>query len=327
MIAVVGTGSWGAATAAAIARQGRERVLLFGRDPDKVAGMLRTRSHPELGTFVLPEAVVPCAEPDRLREAELLLWAVPTQHSRAQAQRLVGHLPAGVPVVSLSKGLEQGTLHRVSEILEGQLGTRPYGAISGPCIAHEVAVGMPVGVVAAGPDGLCRDLVERLHAPRFRIYTSTDLAGVELAGALKNVVAVAAGICDGLGFGDNTKAALITRGLAEMRRLGRALGAADPTFAGLAGIGDLLATCYSPRGRNRALGLAIAKGEKPLEWLHRQSTVAEGAWTCRAAVALGTLKQVELPIAVQVTAIIWDGVPVRTAMEALLARAPKEEDA
>jgi glycerol-3-phosphate dehydrogenase (NAD(P)+) len=169
--------------------------------------------------------------------------------------------------------------------------------------------------------------VERLHGPRLRIYTSPDLIGVELAGALKNVVAVAAGLCEGMGLGDNAKAALITRGLAEMRRLGRALGALDATFAGLAGVGDLLTTCYSSHGRNRALGLALAAGTPPRDLLTRGGPVAEGAWTCRAAVELGRRAGIELPIAFQVASVIWNATPVAFALDQLLARAPKEEDA
>ena len=170
-------------------------------------------------------------------------------------------------------------------------------------------------------------LVERLHSPRMRLYTSTDLVGVELGGALKNVIAIAAGICDGLGLGDNTKAAIITRGLAEIRRLGRALGAVDATFAGMAGIGDLLTSCYSPLGRNRGLGQAIAEGRNPQTLLGARTGVAEGAWTSRAAIALAEAHGCELPIASQVANVIWAATPVPTAMENLLSRAPKEEDA
>jgi glycerol-3-phosphate dehydrogenase (NAD(P)+) len=194
-------------------------------------------------------------------------------------------------------------------------------------MAPEVVAGKPVALAAAGDAQACRRLVERFHTPRTRIYTGTDLVGVELGGALKNVVAVAAGLCDGMQLGDNAKAALISRGLAEIRRLGRAMGAFDATFAGLAGIGDLLTTCYSPHGRNRRLGLAIASGENPLDFLAKSHTVAEGAWTSRAAVELGERLGVELPIAFQVASVIWAATPVAEALDNLLARSPKEEDA
>ena len=206
-------------------------------------------------------------------------------------------------------------------------GERPCGVLSGPSHAFEIVAGKPVCLVAAGPDSVTTLMRERLHGPRCRIYTSPDRMGVEVGGALKNVVAIAAGICDGLEIGDNLKAALITRGLAEMRRLGRALGALDATFSGLAGIGDLLTTCYAPHGRNRALGKVIATGANPLMFLRQQQTVAEGAATSRAAVELAQRHGVDLPIAAQVCAIIWQQTPVRTAMETLFSRTPKEEDA
>jgi glycerol-3-phosphate dehydrogenase (NAD(P)+) len=326
MIAVIGTGSWGTAMSIVAARNGG-RATLYGRDPEKVERLARTRRHDQLKDVELPTGVEVTASPSALASAELVLWAVPTQHTRAQARALAKSLPPDVPVVSLSKGLEQESLARVSEVLAQELGQRPIGCLSGPSHSAEVVAGLPLALVAAGPAPLCATLQQRLHSQRLRLYTSGDLLGVELGGALKNVIAIAAGICEGLGFGDNTKAAIITRGLAEMRRLGRALGAHDATFAGMAGVGDLLTTCYSPHGRNRALGLAIARGENPVELLKRSFTVAEGAWTSRAAIALGRRTQVELPIASQVASVIWDATPVPRAMELLLARAPKEEDA
>jgi glycerol-3-phosphate dehydrogenase (NAD(P)+) len=326
LTAVIGTGAWGTAIAA-LACRSSSQVLLLGRSADKIAALDASRRHPDLPASPLPVALRLSAEPRDLAAADLVLWAVPTQHSREQARRLRGFLPAGAGVISLSKGLEQQTLKRVTELLGEELGERPYGALSGPSLAAEVMAGLPFGLVVAGPEALCQLAVERLHTPRCRLYTSSDLLGVELGGALKNVIAIAAGICDGLGLGDNAKAAIMTRGLAEMRRLGRAMGANDATFAGLAGIGDLLTSCYSPLGRNRSLGLAIARGESAQDILARSHTVAEGAWTCRAAVELGTRCGVELPIASQVAFAIWAATPVTQAMEKLLSRAPKEEDA
>jgi glycerol-3-phosphate dehydrogenase (NAD(P)+) len=326
LTAVVGTGAWGTAIAALTARVG-EPVLLVGRDPRKTAEMSATRRHPSLAGLNLSSDLTITAEPSLLAGADLILWAVPTQSTRALARSLAPHLPAGVPIASLSKGLEQGTLLRVSEILASELGQRPLAAISGPSMAGECVKGQPFCLVAAGPESLTTNLVKRLHSPRMRLYTATDLIGVELGGALKNVIAIAAGICDGLRLGDNTKAAIITRGLAEMRRLGRALGANDATFAGMAGIGDLLTSCYSPLGRNRGLGQAIAEGNDPRALLAARSDVAEGAWTCRAAVDLAARVGCELPIAYQVANVIWAATPVPTAMENLLSRAPKEEDA
>ncbi|MCS6969463.1 MAG: NAD(P)H-dependent glycerol-3-phosphate dehydrogenase [Planctomycetota bacterium] len=323
MIAVVGTGAWGTAIAAILA--GRVAVCLWGRDPAKVAQLARTRRHPALGERALPAALQITAEAEPLAEAELVLWAVPVQHSRALAQRL--RFAPRAPLVSLAKGLEEGSLARVSEILAATQPGRPLAALSGPSHAIEILAGLPACLVAAGEPALCQRLVALLHDERLRIYTSADLLGVELAGALKNVVAIASGICEGLGLGDNARAALIARGLAEMRRLGRALGAHDATFAGVAGVGDLLTTCYAPHGRNRALGLALARGENPMDFLSRPDRVAEGAWTSRAAVELGRRVGIEMPIAAQVSAVIWEGLPVATALQRLLSRSPKEDDA
>lgn len=302
-------------------------VTLWGRDPERTAALARTRHHVQLGGAELPASIHITSCLQDCHAAQLLFWAVPVQHTRATARRLAAGLPAGVPVISLSKGLELETFHRPTEILAQELPGRPVGSLSGPSIAREVAHDLPACLVMAGSAELSTQVLSQLHGRVLRLYTSTDVLGVELGGALKNVVAIAAGICDGLGFGDNSKAAIITRGLAEMRRLGRAMGAQDRTFAGMAGVGDLLTTCYSGYSRNRSLGLAIARGENPLEILHRSHTVAEGAWTCRAAVELGRRHQVELPIASQVASVIWDATPVPRAMELLLARAPKEEDA
>ncbi len=324
MIAVVGTGSWGTATACLIAA--REPVLLWGRDPAKTARIAADRQHPQLPGLPLPAAVEISSDPRRLHAADLVLWGVPTQHTRAQARELSAAIPA-VPVVSLAKGLEQGSLARVSEILAAELPGRPTAVLSGPSHAIEVVRGLPACLVAAGDAIACRRLVEVLHGQRLRIYTSSDLLGVELCGALKNVIAVASGMCEGLGLGDNARAALVARGLAEMRRLGRALGAQDATFAGVAGVGDLMTTCYAPHGRNRALGLALARGQNPMDFLSQSSTVAEGAWTCRAAVELGRRVAVELPIASQVASVIWESVPVAQAVHQLLSRSPKEDDA
>jgi len=326
LTAVIGTGAWGTAIASFAARDGQP-VVLLGRDPAKTADLAANRRHPALDALRLPESLTITADSSALAHADLVLWAVPTQASRAMARTLAAHVPAQVPVISLSKGLEQGSLARVSEILAAELGTRAYGAISGPSMAGECAAGRPFCLVAAGAEALTRLLVQRLHSPRLRLYTSIDLVGVELGGALKNVIAIAAGICDGLKLGDNAKAAIITRGLAEIRRLGRALGAVDATFAGMAGIGDLLTSCYSPLGRNRGLGQAIAEGRDPQTLLDGRSGIAEGAWTCRAAIDLAARCGCELPIASQVAKVIWAATPVPTAMENLLSRAPKEEDA
>ncbi len=326
-LGIIGTGSWGIACALLAARAGCD-VVLVGRDPARCARLAAERCHPPLGPVRLPDAIEITHQVARLKGSQLALWGVPAQHTRAMARQLAPGLPPGLALVSLCKGLELETLVRVSEILAQELGQgRTIGCLSGPSIAREVAAGLPACLVAAGAPELVSTLTGLLHGRTVRLYASTDIIGVELGGALKNIIAIAAGICEGLGFGDNSKAAIVTRGLAEMRRLGRVMGACDATFAGMAGVGDLMTTCYSTHSRNHALGLAIARGENPLELLRRSQTVAEGAWTSRAAVELGHRHQVELPIASQVASVIWDATPVPRAMELLLARAPKEEDA
>jgi glycerol-3-phosphate dehydrogenase (NAD(P)+) len=290
--------------------------------------LVRTRRHPQLGELPLPDGLVISADPQLITTADLVLWAVPTQHSRALARTVAPLLPAGVPVVSLAKGLEESSLLTPCAVLAQELGERPFGVLSGPSHAVEIIAGKPVVLVAASDDqALAKRTQQVFHGEKCRVYSSADRIGVELGGALKNVIAIAAGLCDGLRVGDNLKAAVVTRGLAEMRRLGRALGAQDATFAGIAGIGDLLTTCYAPHGRNRFLGQTIATGTDARTFLRQQATVAEGAWTCRAAVDLARQHQVDVPIAEQIAAIIWQGVPVRAAVETLFARSPKEEDA
>ncbi|GDY11602.1 glycerol-3-phosphate dehydrogenase [NAD(P)+] 2 [Planctomycetota bacterium] len=312
---IIGTGAWGVAFARILAGDARGPVVLLGRDPGKCAVLSKE----------LPNALI-TTDPAALAMADLVLWAVPCQFTRAVARSLAGVIPTGAAVVSLAKGLERGSLERPSVMLASELGC-PVGALSGPSLAAEVAAGSPVALVCAGPPQVRQAVVERVHGGRIRIYSSTDLVGVELAGALKNIVAIAAGMCDGLGLGDNAKAALVTRGLAEMRRLGRALGADDATFAGLAGMGDLVATCWSRLSRNRALGEAVARGSRPVDLLSPGGTIAEGAWTAAAALALAERQAAELPIASQVESVLWHDRPVPSALDALLARAPKDENA
>ena len=326
-IAVIGTGTWGTAAAYLAARNGHQ-VYLWGRDPKKTLHLQSSRRHPRLRDRTLPSEITIGSELSAVAQAQLVLWAVPTQYSRGIAEELDPYMrTSSSAVVSLSKGLEQDSFLRLSEVFTDVWGAGHYGCLSGPSHAEEVLEEQATGLVAAGSDTLCQIIVDTLHSNHLRIYTSQDLIGVEIGGALKNVIAIAAGICDGMGLGDNSKSLLITRGLAEMRRIGRACGAEDPTFAGLAGIGDLLTTCYSPYGRNLALGRALAQGHSMQDHLTQTGMVAEGAWTCRAAVALGQRYGVELPIASQVASVVWQATPVSEALHQLLSRSAKEENA
>jgi glycerol-3-phosphate dehydrogenase (NAD(P)+) len=279
----------------------------------------------------LPEPVRPVGS---LAEAaagvELVVVAVPSHVVRRVATDLVPHLAPGAVVLSASKGIEEDRHARVSEVLAEVLpaGHRDRIAVlSGPTFALEVAQGRPTAAVLASPDpGLAARLQRTLATPTFRLYTHTDVTGVELGGALKNVIAIAAGISDGLDLGMNARAALLTRGLAEMSRLGVAFGARPRTFAGLAGIGDLILTCTGQLSRNRTLGLALASGTSLAEWRAGTRSVAEGVLTTRAALALGRKAGVATPITAEVGAVLFDGKPPREALTTLLSREVRPED-
>jgi glycerol-3-phosphate dehydrogenase (NAD(P)+) len=235
-------------------------------------------------------------------------------------------IPAGVPVVSVIKGIESGTLSRPSMIMSETLGPRPVIVLSGPCHAEEAARRLPASLVAASEDA---DWAVRVQdaftTDRFRVYTNRDVIGVEVAGALKNVIAIAAGISDGLGYGDNAKSALMTRGIVEMMRFGVALGAQPTTFWGLAGIGDLITTCVSPHGRNRRVGERLARGETLAAISTEMTGVAEGVSTCPAVIGLASKHGVEMPIATEVHRVLFEGKDPVEATDSLMQRPPKSE--
>jgi glycerol-3-phosphate dehydrogenase (NAD(P)+) len=344
-IAVIGGGGWGTALAALLAGKGHE-VRLWVFEEDLAERMRATRENDRF----LPGVLVPSqvAITSRLAEAaagaECCLLVTPSHALRAVASRLVGEAPGAVAsfrtIVIATKGLEPETLKRMSEVVgevfsgagSGASGG-PGGAaaapvvLAGPSHAEEVARGIPTAVVAASRDrARAAEVQQTFSTDAFRVYTNDDVVGVEIAVALKNVVAVAAGLSDGLGFGDSTKGALLTRGLVEISRLGAALGARPETFWGLAGLGDLVATATSRHSRNRRLGEAVGKGATLAEALAASPMVAEGVQTARAAVSLAKLHNVELPIAEQVRAILFEGKSARDALRELLARDLKSED-
>jgi glycerol-3-phosphate dehydrogenase (NAD(P)+) len=311
----------------ALARAGH-RCVLLGHDPVYTAEIARTRTNPRYleGVLVPPEVEVVCA-PESLAAADVVLVAVPTQHVRATMLRIAPVLPRGVPLVSLAKGLEQGSGLRPSQVLGDTAGeSGRVLVLSGPSHAEEIARFMPTTVVLAGSDdALVRRLQEALATPAFRIYRNRDLLGTELCGALKNVMALAAGIADGLGYGDNAKAAILARGIVEMARYGVAEGADERTFHGLAGVGDLAVTAFSRHGRNRAFGERIGRGTPVAEALRATPKVAEGYWTARVVADRARELGVEMPLAGAVARVLYDGMPPREAVRALMERDPKAE--
>lgn len=326
-VAVVGDGGWGTALALVLHGNGIP-VRLWSRDAAYAAEMRATGANPRFlpGIPLPPGLHVTADAAEALDDAWLAVSAVPTQHVRATWTTLAPALPRTTAVLSVSKGIEVGTLASPSVILREVLGRRALAVLSGPSHAEEVARGLPTTVVVASRN---RDLARRAQsafaADRFRVYTRTDVVGVEFAGAAKNVVALAAGIGDGIGIGDNGKAALITRGAAEIARLGTRLGGQRSTFHGLAGIGDLIVTCASSHGRNRAVGERIGRGETLADVLASMTMVAEGVPTTRSLVALARRRRVEMPIAEAVHGILFDDVPPLTALTELMRRALRDE--
>jgi glycerol-3-phosphate dehydrogenase (NAD(P)+) len=327
VIAVLGNGGWGTALALVAQRNGAD-TRMWGIEGPYVAETQRLRENPRyLPGVPLPEELVLTADAaEATAGAELLVSVVPTQFLRPTLEAIGDALPAGVPIVSCSKGVERGTLLRPTEILGELAGGRPLAVLSGPNHAEEVALGRPATAVVACDDPDVTVRIQRLFSdPGFRLYGSDDVIGVELAAAIKNVIALAAGMVDGLELGDNAKAALITRGAVEISRLGVALGARPETFAGLAGIGDLIATCVSSHGRNRGVGERLGRGETLREILDGMHTVAEGVETTRGVVELAAKSGVEMPICTVVHRILFEELSPRDALRELMTRELKSE--
>jgi len=325
-IVVVGAGGWGTAMAL-VARRAGFRVALWGRRAEHVETLRRDRENRTyLPGVKLPPDLEITADPAALGSADRVVCAVPTQHVRATMKAL--RIRPGTSVLSLSKGIENGTLARPSEILEAVLDKPRVTVLSGPSHAEEVAHGLPTVVVAASKaEPEARRWQEALSSPTLRLYSSDDPVGVELAGALKNVIAVAAGIGDGLNLGDNAKAALLSRGIVEMARLGSALGAHKGTFFGISGIGDLITSCTSRHGRNLRVGREIGAGRTLAQALEGMKMVAEGVWTCTAARGLAQKHGLDLPITEEVCLILHEGKAPLEGLKSLMTRLPKSEGA
>lgn len=322
---VVGATAWGTTLAVHLARNGVPATLL-AREAAEAAQLDEAREHRRrLPGIAFPDALVVSGDPAAVVGADLVVFVVPSRTLIANARTVAPHVPAGATVLSAVKGIEAETGRRMSEVLAAELPGRPVAVLSGPNLSREVAEGLPGSTVIATVDGPVEALRAAFHSSSLRVYTSDDVIGVEMGGALKNVIAIAAGMVDALGFGDNAKAALLTRGLAEMMRLGVAAGANPMTFQGLAGFGDLVASSYSPFARNRRLGELVAR-DTPLEAaLALLGSTAEGVTTIPAARALAARLGVEMPITEGLHQVLYGGVTLRVAMDALMAREPRPE--
>lgn len=322
---VVGTTAWGTTLALLLARNNVPTTLL-ARDTAEAERLESEREHRQRlpgGSF--PPSLHASAEAGALTDADLVCLAVPSAAMPANLARYAAAIPASAFVLSATKGIEVTTGLRMTQLLEASLPGRPLGVLSGPNLSHEVAAGLPGTTVIASTDVRAEAVRAAFHGSSFRVYASADVVGVELGGALKNIVAVAAGIADALGYGDNAKAAIITRGLAEITRLGVACGAEALTFQGLAGVGDAIATSYSHLSRNRRLGELLGGGATLQAALETIGETAEGARTIPAALFLASRHGVELPITQVLHQILYAGLDARTAVEVLLERQPTSE--
>jgi glycerol-3-phosphate dehydrogenase (NAD(P)+) len=334
-IAILGGGSWGTALAIVLSRTHKaHEISLWVRDAALAESMQRDRENKTyLPGHTLPETIqIAHDAASSLENAQLVVGVIPAAHARSVYQRALPHLVRGTPIVSATKGLEPATHLRMSEVISQvfQAASLEFPArvavLSGPSFAAEAAAGQPTAVVLASSDiALASELQEQLAAPHFRLYTNDDVLGVELAGAMKNVMAIAAGVCQGIGLGSNPLAALITRGLAEMTRLAVARGARPETLSGLAGLGDLVLTCTGSLSRNRHVGIELGKGRLLAIILEGMKMVAEGVGTASALLALAREADIELPITEQVEAILHRGRSPRYAIRKIMERPLKRE--
>jgi glycerol-3-phosphate dehydrogenase (NAD(P)+) len=326
-VTIVGDGAMATVCAILLSQDGH-RVVMWGAFEESINRLIQNRQNQRL----LPGVTLPgnvrltANDADCFDDCTLILSAVPTQYMREVWKRLSPHAPVGVPVVSVAKGIENQTLLRPTQIIEQVSGRRPLAALSGPNIAAELARCLPATAVAASEDEQLVRRVQSVFSTQWlRVYTNSDLIGTELAGATKNIIAIAAGILDGLAAGNNAKAALVTRGLVEITRLGVAMGARESTFQGLAGLGDLITTCISPEGRNRTVGEQIGKGRQLKEILNSMDSVAEGVPTTESVMELSRRHGVEMPITQSVYSVLFEGQEVISALTALMNRAFKPE--
>jgi glycerol-3-phosphate dehydrogenase (NAD(P)+) len=328
-VAVMGTGSWGTTFSVVLADAGA-KVAMWGRRPEVCAEINdRHRNSDYLGDLELPASITADADPSRVLDgADMVVLALPAQSLRANLMAWRPFIPGTSVLVSLMKGVEHGTMRRMSEVISEVTGAGPdrVAVVSGPNLATEIARRQPTAtVVAAAHQHVAEHVAAVCSVTYFRPYTNTDVLGVELGGAVKNVIGLAVGIAEGMGLGDNTKASIITRGLAETTRLGVVLGAEPATFAGLAGMGDLVATCASPLSRNRTFGVHLGQGMPLEEVIRITNRTAEGVKSCGPILELATAHDVDMPITEAVAAVVLDGMPLSEMVVQLLSRARRSE--
>ncbi len=327
-ITIIGDGGWGTTLAILLYKKGYN-IILWGAFPDYVKVVDRKRVNSKFLPGVnIPKEISITSDLDKaLPGADLVVLAVPSQYMRSVAKKIYQTGQSfDAPFLSAAKGIEAKTLMRMSEVVKDVLGKREIAVLSGPTISYEVVRGLPTAVVAASRDSNLAERLQKIFTTgAFRVYTSDDVIGVELGGALKNVVAIAAGALDGLGLKANTKAGLLTRGLAEISRLGAAMGARRETFYGISGLGDLVTTCISEHGRNRWFGEQLGRGKTPREILKKTEMVVEGVVTAKSAYELAKKYNVEMPITEQVYQVLYKGKPPKKAIADLMNRSLKAE--
>jgi len=325
-VAVIGAGSWGTTVASLSATN--TPTTLWAREPDLVREISQEhRNSRYLPDFALPEQLR-CTNDveEAVTNADVVVMAVPSHGFRSVLHDAADFVRPWVPVVSLAKGLEAGTLKRMSQVVQDELPGHPVAVMTGPNLAREIMAGQPAAsVVAVNDDIIGKELQRIFGTSRLRIYTNTDVIGCELAGVVKNVIAIASGMVEGMGFGDNTRATVITRGLAELARLGVAMGGDPLTFSGLAGAGDLIATCLSRQSRNNTVGIQLGKGRAIQQILDEMHMVAEGVKSCPSVLQLANDHGVDMPITEQVVAVCHQGRAVADAMLSLMQRQPQPE--
>ncbi|WP_294510713.1 NAD(P)H-dependent glycerol-3-phosphate dehydrogenase [uncultured Intestinimonas sp.] len=325
-VAVIGSGGWGTALAMLLLENGND-VTLWSYSEEESKVLRETGENPMLKGVPLPKELKFTTDLDCVAGCGVVVLATPSFAVRSTARQMAPHLTAGTVVVSVSKGIEKETSTTLTEAIHEELGPDyPVVALSGPSHAEEVGRGVPTAVVSASKDQKAAELVQDLFMnPRFRVYASDDVTGVELAAALKNVIALCAGCCDGMGCGDNTKAALMTRGLTEIARLGVAMGGRKETFAGLAGVGDLIVTCTSMHSRNRRCGILIGKGMEPTQAVKEIGAVVEGYYAAANAKILADKLGVEMPIASAAYEVLYHGKDPKVVLQELMTREKKHE--